>query len=372
MKILIDGIWINKPRGLGRYLKEIIYALSKHQENDLEIVIAIPNKTKLSLGFDLPSFFSIKYFTNTPYPIWEQIVFPLAVRKVNPDIVFCPNNTIPFINLSKYVLVTIHDLIFEENLGRGLYQKIGNIYRRISLINIKKKRPFIITVSMHSKEHIEKKIGISPIVVNTPAETLFLNHYNKINKNTNNSKMSNNSMKIILHIGGISPHKNTERVISAFKLLNLKNTKLIILGMGTDNPISKRYKEDNIIFPGWVNDEDIVSIYSKASILVFPSLKEGYGLPIIEGFSAGVPVITSNIPPMSEVAGNAAHLVDPFSIESIANGIKYLLENPDYAKRLIILGRMRLESINSNCLRNQLVELFREVYYESKKRSSSN
>jgi glycosyltransferase involved in cell wall biosynthesis len=173
------------------------------------------------------------------------------------------------------------------------------------------------------------------------------------------SSQQNNDRKFILHIGGKSPHKNTERVIEAFKRLELSDITLVVLGVGRNDKLCKSYSSENIIFPGRITDTEVGDLFSKSRMVVMPSLIEGYGLPIIEGFTAGVPVLTSKLPPMDEIAGGAAHLVNPYSVDSIEHGIRTVLFNGEYASSLICAGRERLKEINSSAFCKSFVALLK-------------
>ena len=146
--------------------------------------------------------------------------------------------------------------------------------------------------------------------------------------------------KIILHVGGSGYHKNIEGIISAISKIKyqmgaslsissrgskLSNIFFIKIGSGfTDGQkglIRKLNLEDSVKFLGAVSEEDLVVLYNIADVFVFPSFYEGFGLPVLEAMACGTPVVTSNVSSMPEVAGDAALLVDPFDIDSVASGI---------------------------------------------------
>ena len=353
MRILIDGFLIGKPRGLGRYVRELINALKLHAPDDFEIIVAIPR------GTELPDFLKsdkiiYREFTRFPYPIWEQFVIPYLVFNLKADICHCPYNTIPFFRVSAKYVVTIHDLIFQDSLGQGWYQNFGNLYRRLMLKSIKHRPPVVVTVSNESASVIQRSIGLNSHVIYTPTETVGLDH-------CRSSEKINKAEKVLLHIGGTAVHKNTVRVIQAFKLANIAGSKLVVLGMDVSSEIAQQYMAPDTVFPGWVEDEQIVDLFSEADILIFPSLVEGYGLPIIEGFTAGVPVLTSNRPPMSEIAGDGAYLINPESVEEMAAGIRLLLSDKQLAFDMVSKGTERLSIINSRAICYDLSRVYRNM-----------
>ena len=154
----------------------------------------------------------------------------------------------------------------------------------------------------------------------------------------------------ILYAGNIKPHKNLVRLIDAFEGLRkdgFEDLKLLIIG----DEISKlpalrlavhRLKlHKQVRFLGHLPDDTLAILYRLASAFVFPSLYEGFGLPPLEAMASGTPVVTSNISSLPEVAGGAAVLVDPYDVDSIADGVRRVLENPVFADELRRKGALR-------------------------------
>ena len=142
----------------------------------------------------------------------------------------------------------------------------------------------------------------------------------------------------LLYVGTVEPRKNLLRIIEAFNQLD-QELKLVIVGVsGWDNKAVYRTKNPNIIFTGYVPEEELPIFYCNAKLLLYPSLYEGFGFPILEAMNCGCPVITSNISSMPEVAGNAALLVDPYSTEEIKRAMQMLLSDAKLRKRLIDSG----------------------------------
>jgi glycosyltransferase involved in cell wall biosynthesis len=142
--------------------------------------------------------------------------------------------------------------------------------------------------------------------------------------------------EFILYVGNLQPRKNLVRLFLAFERLKIKrkiNEKLVIVGKKAwlYQDIFKTYEQlkakEEIIFTGYVPTEEIPVLYSAARIFVYPSLYEGFGLPPLEAMACGVPVLTSLVSSLPEVVGDSALLVDPYSVEEIANGIERLLSD---------------------------------------------
>ncbi|MEI2463271.1 glycosyltransferase family 4 protein [Niallia taxi] len=346
-KILIDGYYLSKPRGMGRYVKELIYALGcTNATEDYEIYITINDEETRNLLTDISDRFKIIRGKNLPFPIWEQLYIPYIVKKLKIDILLSPYNTYPVISniINVRNIITIHDLMFlnSEGIGGNSYQKLGNVYRKMIVKSITKK-PLIISVSENTSKEIHEKLKLSSTVIYTAIDYFF-----DQNKSLENKAKVDKSY--YYHVGGVSPHKNTERVIQAFSQMDNADELLVISGLPEDNKLKEKYMSvKNIIFTGWLEDIEVANLYKFAKGVIFPSLVEGYGLPIIEAFKYGTPVITSNIPPMSEIANSAAILVDPYSIESIKDGLKELNNE---GKIIMLKEKMQvaLEEINSSTM----------------------
>ncbi|MFQ5353947.1 MAG: glycosyltransferase family 4 protein, partial [Thermodesulfobacteriota bacterium] len=146
-------------------------------------------------------------------------------------------------------------------------------------------------------------------------------------------------------------HKNDPRLLLAFKKVLAEFPGLCLLLIGARDYGSPEIKkkieelglEDNVMMLGWLPFEDIPLIYSASSLLVFPSLHEGFGIPVIEAMACGVPVVCSDIEPLIEVAGGAAKLVDPENEDAIAGGIKKVLQDPELRSQLIQKGLKRAQ-----------------------------
>lgn len=122
---------------------------------------------------------------------------------------------------------------------------------------------------------------------------------------------------------GTNPRKNTQRIIDAFRGLEVKDMKLVIVGEKSDH----LKNTSGVIFTGRVTEEELITLFSGAEALVYVSIDEGFGLPILHAFSTNTPVVTSNVSSMPEVAGSAAVLVDPLKVNEITDGISNALKN---------------------------------------------
>ncbi len=164
---------------------------------------------------------------------------------------------------------------------------------------------------------------------------------------------------------GTKENKNLSRIINAVKGLECS---LMIIGQLTTEQLNL-IKETRIAHENFVNisEEKMIELYQGADMLCFPSTYEGFGMPILEAQKVGIPVITSNILSMPEVAGNGAILVDPFSINEIRKAILFIVNNPAEREKLITLGFENVKRFNPNIIANQYYEIYQKLAHQKRK-----
>jgi glycosyltransferase involved in cell wall biosynthesis len=167
----------------------------------------------------------------------------------------------------------------------------------------------------------------------------------------------------LLFVGTIEPRKNLARLVGAWKLLDASvrsDVRLIVVGATgwlVDSLVSELESADAIEFRGHVNDTELAELLHGAMAFVYPSLYEGFGLPVLEAMSFGIPVLTSNIGATREIAEGAAILIDPTSKEDIRAGLASLISDPDLRQSLASLGRQRAASFSWACTAAQTLEV---------------
>ena len=214
----------------------------------------------------------------------------------------------------------------------------------------------------------EKKIT----VIYWGIDQLFLNPASQHDFETIAKQFSIQKNRYLLFAGTFEARKNIERIIEAFELLQKRNEvdihdiKLVIAGKAAAGRFSDRTAAikalvkkygltDTVIFCGFIPDDSLASLYANALCLLFPSLYEGFGFPIIEGFASGVPVITSDICSMPEIAGGAALLTDPYSVTDIEHSMYSMIENSDLREQLIEAGKKRLQAFSWTAAADKIV-----------------
>ena len=180
--------------------------------------------------------------------------------------------------------------------------------------------------------------------------------------------MTKFSNDYLLYVGTLQPRKNLVRAIEAFGLLKRDSTlKFVIAGKKgwLYDEIFEKVKELNleneVIFTGYVPDEDLPELYKNAKAFIFVSLYEGFGLPVLEAMSYGIPVLTSNTSSLPEVAGDAALLVDPENTEEIAKGMERLLTDEKLRQQLISKGKEQIKKFSWEKAAKETLQVLEEV-----------
>jgi glycosyltransferase involved in cell wall biosynthesis len=244
-------------------------------------------------------------------------------------------------------ILTIHDLVFLQTY-KGLRR---SVMKWLFLDLPVKKAKWITTVSHKSKEEIIRFTKCDPRKIIVIANPLAENC--KVNLNSSFSEEPR------LLFVGTKPNKNLDNVIPALFGLNIN---LRIIGELTHKQhllLSKFEIKYSDTFN--LSDDELSWEYHNADIILFPSLYEGFGLPVIEGFCAGKPVITSDISPMNDIAGDAAFLVDPHSISSIRDGVKAVIANPELRKVKVEKGKLIASSYQSKNIFTAYENLWKQV-----------
>jgi len=178
------------------------------------------------------------------------------------------------------------------------------------------------------------------------------------------------STPFILYVGRIQARKNLVRLVNAYALLRHDGIEANLVLVGKDDwqaqevrhEVKRLGLEDRVIFTGYVPLEDLPVFYSAAEAFVFPSIFEGFGLPVIEAMACGAPTITSLGSSLEEVAGDAALLVDPFSTQSIAAAISSLLSDPQLRHKLRSNGLKRSSEFDVATIAPSIIGVYRRVY----------
>ena len=320
--------------------------------------------------------FKIVELKNAPYPVWEQYLLPRAAKDAGCDLLHCTSNTAPLYT-SIPLVVTLHDIIYMERLslltkGFTNYQKFGNLYRRMVVPGIINKCRRLITVSEFEKQRIVDFFGIDPAKV-TAIYNGVSSHFRPVNDPETLLSVKqkyNLPDRFFFFFGNTDPKKNTIGVLKALSLF-LRNSEekipLVMLDFDRDE-LAKLIREVGdpsiagyIKLTGYVPNTELPGIYALSTIFLYPSLRESFGIPMLEAMACGTPVITSNTSSMPEIAGNAALIIDPFKPEQITDSMIKLLANPSLRSDLVVSGKVQAKKFTWNNMAKDVLKVYEEI-----------
>ncbi|MDZ4666337.1 MAG: glycosyltransferase family 1 protein [bacterium] len=354
MRIGIEAqrIFRKKKHGMDMVALELIRALQKSNANHEFIVFVQPDEDRncLQEGGNV----KIVELPASPYPIWEQWHLPRAVKKHQLDILHCTSNTAPLF-LSVPLVLTLHDIIYLEKISftQGTaYQKFGNIYRKWNVPIIAKKAKKILTVSNFENTRICSYFGFNKDLVQTVYNAAG-EHFKKVtdaDELRQSKEKYNLPDQFIFFLGNTDPKKNVLGVLKALSILKAQNKlpcKLLMLDINRPylnnlaNEIGDPSIVNEIVFTGYVPNQELPAIYSQATLFLYPSLRESFGIPLVEAMRCEVPIITSNTSSMPEIVGEVALICDPYKPETIATAIDTLWNNPKLQAEMRLAGLSR-------------------------------
>jgi glycosyltransferase involved in cell wall biosynthesis len=315
--------------------------------------------------------FEIDRFSSISYVDWEQLRLPSRIKSKKVDLLHCTSNTAP-LTLSVPLILTLHDIIFIEktDFKGSAYQNLGNLYRKYIVPKIVKKAELIVTVSEFERKNIVERLGVPENKVKVI--------YNGVNPNFSieysqeDLERFKDKYKLpteyIMFLGNTAPKKNTNNVVRAYVeyCLSVKDSlPIVLLDYKKKNvqAILEEMKQHKIIskfiFINYIPHHEIAFLYRGAKVFLYPSLRESFGMPILEAMACGTPVITSNTSSMPEIAGDAAELVNPFNYLEISNAIQKLLENSTLQKQYIRKGLTRAKQFTWTDAAKKLCEVYK-------------
>ena len=274
--------------------------------------------------------------------LFDYLYVPIWSRRNKLDIVFFPKSTISFFVKAKKI-VTVHDLAYFMPSLRA-YTLLDTLFMRRMIKNSCKRADKIIAVSENTKMDIFNILGINEEKIKVIYEAAD-EKYKVINNEGRLSEIKekyNLNREFILFTGGITPRKNLIRLIRAFNNIPDKISHDLVLtgGKGWNNKKELELIEQNkkIKRLGFIPDEEMPYLYNLADFFVYPSLYEGFGLPVLEAQACGCPVITSNVSSIPEVSGDSVLYIDPYKTKDIGAKIMMLAKNESLKKDLIRKG----------------------------------
>ncbi len=361
MFIAVDAsqVKVAEVDGITNYSYHLLRALSK-LESPHRFLLFFKNPPSPGIQRDIfedNSAFELRVLGSAPF--WRQNALAKACLKEKPDLLFLTTPTLPCVRRpSLKTVITVHDLCFDYLPERQQFPQkllLGKAEKYASLGASR-----VIAVSKATKKALVSKFNVSTRKIDVVYEGVDKRKFHPPAGGTKSKFQTQKKKEIrrkygigenyVLFVGTVQPRKNLRRIIEAFSLVTEKLAdplQLVVAGRPgwlVDDIYSAPKDfgvEDRVKFLGGVPDADLSLLYGNAKVLLFPSLCEGFGLPILEAMSVGCPVITSNISSMPEVGGKTAFYVNPYDAEDIAHGLQTMLTDDNLRQTLILSGKKR-------------------------------
>ena len=305
------------------------------------------------------------------YPLWEQIGLPLALRKIKPDLLHCTSNTAPVYGNIPLVL-TLHDIIFlekKQGKNQSMYQRLGRFYRRIIVPQILTRCKRIITVSHFECNRISHFLHIDRQLL-VAVHNGYSQHFIPIRNAQATTARYIKKHPYLFFLGNTDPKKNTARVLQAYGIYLKKSRQpLPLLIADLKEEIIDEYLNRQglqeikkmLYHPGYIPNTELPAVYSGASVFIYTSLRESFGIPILEAMACGTPVITSTTSAMPEITGPEGILVNPFEPEEIASALLHLEENAEFYESQTAYGLERVRQFSWENTAREILKIYKEI-----------
>lgn len=369
--IILDALAVeNSKTGVGQYVQELLEELLERAPKDMFFSVML--HPDLNMKHPLVKFVTrrknaeVMWFDIPAIGLKRDIKFFLKRRKLKCDLFHCLYSNHPLF-FKGVQMVTIHDLkyvLHPEFMGsKG---KLKSIYLKNLMRHAAKHCQKLIAVSESTRNDLLK---VFPRMSGLPERTQVVYEAATVSMKTNQEIIRKFELDrpYFLYLGELRPHKNVGRVIQAFMQFKAQvspdaDIRLIVAGKPHKSFVMHAdARRDDIIFTGYVKDDDAYTLYSNALAYCLPSLYEGFGLPILEAMKCGCPVITSDFSSTAEVAGDAGVLVDPLSVDAIADAMTKVYTDEAFRKELIEKGYAREKEFSWAEAAEQTLAIYREV-----------
>lgn len=362
MHIGIDGNEANQNVrvGSGVYVYNLLKMFRNRENDGIKFWVYLKNKPLKDMPLATNNF---HYKIIKPEKLWTQIALPITlwrekIQGTCPDVFFSPSHYVPRMCPIPSV-VTIFDLSFI---------KYPSLFEQKDLFILKngtsfsvKQAEYIITISEFSKKEIMNYYHVDGDKISVTYPGYDKLRFNKeVNQEKSRLKKIRDKYGIrspyLLFIGTLQPRKNLIKLLEVFKMLlkENKNLQLVVAGMINEGrggwmqsaffaKIKELNLQNNLLITGYIPDDEVPYLMCNAKVLVLPSIYEGFGIPVVEAFACGCPVVSSNSSSLKEIVSDAGMLVEPQDIHDIAEGIRKVLNDDKLRNRLIQKGYERAQ-----------------------------
>ena len=346
-KVYIDVFYYKTAlSGIKTYIEELVHGLNKFGRRDVEYIFSHDiEKLKNKQFFINSKYRLVRWTFQLRYLIWKQVILPIKLLLNSADVLICPDYVAPIFSPIKKIVV-IHDNLFWKypNNYPFLWRKYFIRLIKLGVSN----NCELVTTSKYSKNGLKNIFNNKITYIYQSSERVFYN--DKINR----------TKDYILHIGTFEKRKDLLTLVKAFKLFkdNINsNLKLVLAGSKNFNGNKQVYREIKryisknnlrsfVIMPGYINKKQAIYYYNNAFTYVFPSIDEGFGIPLIEAMTAQIPVICSDIEIFKEIGNNSVIYFKKQDYNDLYNQLKLICKDKTIVERLVSKGIKRADLFN--------------------------
>lgn len=368
MKIGIDArMFLNPKTGVGQYVANLLRAFAEvGPENEYYLYAPRPFKLSLPEG---P--FYMRIIPSRRSLWWMQVVLPRFLVQDGIDLYWGGNYAVPFLPRRIKKVVTLHDFVYKKYPGTLPVRTA--LHLRVALPLYLRSCHHVLVPSQNTAIDLQETYrfpGEKITVVHLAAGSAF---FNKMEEKEVQDVLAkyNLSKGYLLYVGAVEPRKGVDTILKTLGVYRERNSEcpfLVIAGpLGWKTKkivslVSELDLEKTVRFLGYVPDEDLPALYKGASIFLYPSLYEGFGLPVVEAMASGVPVITSRAASLPEVAGDAALFVNPGDEKELSMQLEKLLQDPVLRQEMGRKGKAQAERFSWLQTAKKTLQVFNAVY----------
>ena len=332
--------------GIGSYLQGLLGELVVlAEESDVVVLVAAESRDLLP---ELPERWRLVEVEAPGYSAWEQLAVPLAAARAGVGVLHVPHYVIPLLFPGR-LIVTIHDIIhvlFPEFLRRSL----GFAYARFLIRAAVRRSSRVVAVSRTTADDLRRLFGASEArlrVIPNGVHEAFFAAGDPAADETVRARLGVRQ-PYFLHVGNHKPHKNVEGVLKAYQILVRGGfaaaPPLVLAGAFTPTgELARRAAAmglaDRVSCLGHLERSELAALFRGAAVFIYPTLYEGFGLPVLEAMACGAPVVAGDVPAIREVAGEGVLRVNPLDVVELAATLRRLVDQPDLCGQLRARGR---------------------------------
>lgn len=373
MRIAIEAqrIFRRDKHGMDFVILETLRELQKGKDDNEYYVFVAPGEDHCLKESDNLKIIELHCPT---YPLWEQVALPRAVQRIGADLLHCTSNTAP-LWCPVPLILTLHDIIYLEprqHRSPSLYQEMGWHYRRLVVPRILKKCKKIITVSHFECNRIREALHLSENQI-TAVYNGYNTHFRKqetLDKNIIRKYIPQE--EFLFFLGNTDPKKNAACTLKAYALYLKKSNikRSLLIADLKEEYIDMLLQQESITeikpylyYPGYIANQDLATLYNAAFAFLYPSLRESFGIPMLEAMACGSPVVTSNTSAMPEVAGEGAILINPQEPLEIADALLKLENDDVFYQNQVAYGLERVKQFSWKNTAEEYVKIYNDIYH---------